>query len=61
MNDTIGRSIAAAIVIAIAALLSGCNNGYAAPQSGAPATWGQRHYVDVQQQSQMQYQRRRRH
>lgn len=61
MYEIASRGIDAALVIAFGLLLAACNNQYEAPPNGVPATWGQQHYLDVQEQHQMQQQRRRVH
>jgi hypothetical protein len=62
MNHIVARRIGAAIVTAsaLALLLAGCNNQYQAPPNGVPATWGQQHFLDVQEQHRLDQQRRHR-
>jgi PBP1b-binding outer membrane lipoprotein LpoB len=61
MNHIIARRTGAAIVTALALLLAGCSNQYQAPPpNGVPVTWGQQHYLDVQEQHRIEQQRRHR-
>ena len=53
MKDMILRRTAALTLIAAALLLAACNNGYEAPDNGVATTWGQQHYLDVQEQNQI--------
>jgi hypothetical protein len=49
MNKTILRIAFAGLVVALPLLLSACGNRYQSPENGAPTTWGEQHYVDVQE------------
>jgi hypothetical protein len=51
MNDILIRRASALTNIA-SQLLAACENGYESPDNGWPTTWGQQHYLDVQQQHQ---------
>jgi hypothetical protein len=53
MNDTLTRRAALLALTASLLTLAACNNGYESPPNGAPLTWGQQHYLDVQEQGQI--------
>jgi hypothetical protein len=60
MNEIFARRIVAFVILATLLSLGACSNAYEPPANGAPTTWGQQHYLDVQADQQRNQNRRHR-